>query len=922
MFLLLSRNNPYLEELNGNPNNQMAHKDLEGIEIDLKNRFKDQEKNFKLHHYQENSFESQDELISEEDDSNDNSSGNNSSSLISLNSDRKIKKMNKENNANTLNKEDQEKLIKLQKLNKFKNLIKLFDLLGTIIVIITHILSQIEDDEYYKYNKEIRISGSLLINYLYNNPENPTWENAFDDKNVNLKKLFHYCLENENETMHTKYPKKIVDYMNANNLNDFHKLTNLQILEIFNISKATFNMGNENNLNYYNFQINLKISQISNMLRIIILVLTIIVFLLYFSSWYFQYFKEEKLENELISLNKESSQDNEETKNNENIVSNINNMQKIKRFYNSTYFFYVILDFIFLALLPYPNESHNFRIKQSDNIIIYPVSSLFNAFLSFRVFYILKLINVYSLYRLPKNEKILLKNSVKPDFVFNIKAYQKKYPFFSLVFIFIITIYTFGLFVRYFEMYFWEGLLVSRQLWHYRWNAFWCLFISMTTVAFGDFYPKTHIGRVLIVLATIIGIYFISMTMKYITQKSILTDMEQKAYKLITRLRHRSQLKNVNANIIYHSLKMIQLKRRYKKSRINNNSKDFDLEFNSEKKEILEQIEEYKIFNEKLKTCDKVQTKDQLIDILEQIEKNIYDIETELDILEKMNISFSGYKNTQLLMIKFLKKSILNTQFIYEILQRNPKIFGVLGLDMNNIEKDKHKLQQQIDNLYTNYQEAGNVDSDKKDQDKENDSKLNIERKSLSPFMAMHGRNNKGKNNIYAINNNNERNNQGVKKDQFNWEKFFTPVAVSTNAGHKSKKNKRLSNASDISKFRKNNESGMGSASSTMIGNGRKILTEDLYSRELQKYTVEQNDFSDYFYSVFFEKNNDNQSKGNENMIQNVIMRNSPKTLSSVKVMKSIKNKIDAIMKQKNRNISDNSSFNSMTELKDEDNVD
>ena len=122
--------------------------------------------------------------------------------------------------------------------------------------------------------------------------------------------------------------------------------------------------------------------------------------------------------------------------------------------------------------------------------------------------------------------------------------------------------------------------------------------------------------------------------------------------------------------------------------------------------------------------------------------------------------------------------------------------------------------------------------------------------------------------------------------------------------------------------FKKINESAVGSVSSTMIGNGRKILTEDLYSRELQKYTVEQNDFSDYFYSVFFEKESDNQSKGNENLIQNVIMRNSPKTLSSVKVMKSIKNKIESIMKQKNRNISGDSSFNSMTELKDEDNVD
>jgi len=291
MFLLLSRNNPYLEELNGNPNNQMAHKDLEGIEIDLKNRFKDQEKNIKLHHFQDNTFESQDELISEDDDSNENSSQNNSSSLISLNSDNKMKKMNKENNINSMNKEDQEKLIKLEKLNKFKNLIKLFDLLGTIIVILTHVTSQFEDDEYYRYNKETRISGSLIINYLNQQSKNATWEEVFDDKRINLRKLFHYCLENENETTHTKYPKKIIDYMNKTDIKDFHNMTNLQILEAYNISRATFNFG-QGNLAYSDFQITLEVSKLSNNLRIIILVLSIVVFFLYFISWYLQYYKE------------------------------------------------------------------------------------------------------------------------------------------------------------------------------------------------------------------------------------------------------------------------------------------------------------------------------------------------------------------------------------------------------------------------------------------------------------------------------------------------------------------------------------------------------------------------------------------------------------------------------------------------------
>ena len=41
MFLLLSQSNPYFEERNNNQNNQMAHKDLEGIEMALKDRFKE-----------------------------------------------------------------------------------------------------------------------------------------------------------------------------------------------------------------------------------------------------------------------------------------------------------------------------------------------------------------------------------------------------------------------------------------------------------------------------------------------------------------------------------------------------------------------------------------------------------------------------------------------------------------------------------------------------------------------------------------------------------------------------------------------------------------------------------------------------------------------------------------------------------------
>ena len=936
MFLLLSQSNPYFEETNNNQNNQMAHKDLEGIEIDLKDRYKEQEKIIKFHHSEDNSFEVKEELVTSEDDEESvgDSSQNNSSSLISINSESKINKKLKEKRSITLKKEDQMKLYKNTKFSRFKFLSKIFDLAGIIIIIFTHILIQIEDDEFYSYNRETRISGSILLNYLYTNDSNNiTWDDVFNDERLNLKKIFFICLENENETLHKKYPKKIKEYMDKNNIQNFHNMTNAQILEAYEISKNTFGYeSNERNTNgqtsqatnrnddiltYSNYNFDLEISDLSNKFRITILILTIIAFLLFFISWYLQFYVEEEMDKMQKQLNKEVKPENEETKDNSLAPNNNSNNFKKRHFYNSIYFFYVILELIILAVIPYPGETFKFIIKYPNRILIYPFSSLFNAISSFRILFVLKLLNIYSLYRKPAEEKILIKNGIMPNFLFDLKAYHKKYPLYTLLILFIATIYIFGLLLRYFEMYYWEGATQYRQLWNYRWNSFWCVFISMTTVAFGDLFPKTYIGRIIIIFATVIGIYFIFMTMTLISQKSILSDTELKAYKLINRLIYRNLLRDVNASIIYHSLKMIQLRKKFKKKNIDN-QKSYEFEFNAEKKMILDQIELYKIYNEKLKRSDKVQTKDQLIDILEQIEKNIFDIEEQLIILEKINTSFQGFKNAQSLMLKYLKSNILNTQFIYEILQRNHKIFGVLGMDQNLAEKEKHKLRQEIDVLYTNYHEnEKNLTKNKENENNENKDYRNLNGDKKRTSIKL----NKKKNTLYILNERNERN---IHSDVFNWEKFFLPLSAQNIIGKK-RKLKRFSNAS-LSKLKRGNGSGVWSTNSTIMGDGRRIFPEDLYARELQKYNVDQNDFSQYFYSVFFQRNphhHHHQSFINDEktFIQNVIMRHSPKTPSSIKVMKNIKNKLDKYLKKYMSSSSDSKS-NSMDENKEVDNVD
>lgn len=84
----------------------------------------------------------------------------------------------------------------------------------------------------------------------------------------------------------------------------------------------------------------------------------------------------------------------------------------------------------------------------------------------------------------------------------------------------------------------------------------WFVFISMSTVGFGDFYPNTQIGRIISILACSIGVYYVSMLIVFMTKTSVLEEKETKAYQLITRFNYRKIIKNLQSKIIYHALKL------------------------------------------------------------------------------------------------------------------------------------------------------------------------------------------------------------------------------------------------------------------------------------------------------------------------------------------------------------------------------
>ena len=647
MYLLLSKTNPYLEELNRTPQGHTIQKDFDGMEIDLKNRFKS--KNLELKdNYISNNFS---ENISDEEDT------SNADSLSYISSKLKSSQIG--------NDEDLEKKKTQNTIKQLKFYIHILNIISSLFIIISVIFSQIENDQFYFDNKNYRRLGALIINLFDFNEKNKftAWKKLFNDSTLNLSSI----LERKGNLL----PTIINHYIN----NDFKytKITNFDILNAYNITLYDFNLNLISN--YKEIDIPITISDANNKIRYIILSYSLISMFFLSASRYLSFYREKRLiQNSPIP------------------------------FYKSKFCLILFFEVIFLLILPFPSLNYTWINHQLDRIIVIPLSSILNAFLTFRLFYFFQLINSLSVWDSSLSEKVLDKFYLQPNLLFTMKAYQKNNPFKTLIFLFTISCICFSLSIRVFEIYYWESFPIISQDWTFIWNALWCIFVSMTTVGYGDFFPKTHFGRIIGIFSCVVGIYFTSMMMIFLTKKSILTENELKSYKLITRLKIRYQIKDIHSYMIYHGFKMVIIKKKYQNEEMN--QKHFEINFNYEKRNIMNMIEKNKLLSEKIKTFDIIPTKDQLYDIVERIIIEIKEINNEVSILQKINNSFLSYTETQVVMIKYLKKCIQNTKLMLELIDKKPKDFGELS------KYNKENIKEVMDKIYEEHKKVSiNMDN-------------------------------------------------------------------------------------------------------------------------------------------------------------------------------------------------------------------
>ena len=190
----------------------------------------------------------------------------------------------------------------------------------------------------------------------------------------------------------------------------------------------------------------------------------------------------------------------------------------------------VPLTIFLLILFPYPGVDFKIYIPQQINYvdvdICYYFSEFLYAIMYLRFYLLVTGIFNYGKYFNPIAMRIGEKHGVRVTSNFAIKCYVNRKPLVMLLFLFLIpAVFVFGLIMRIFE----RPLHSEKNDFDYVGNAWWNIIITMTTVGYGDTFPTTNCGRLIVAISAFWGGIILSLTFSTMSTFLQLKSNEQKA---------------------------------------------------------------------------------------------------------------------------------------------------------------------------------------------------------------------------------------------------------------------------------------------------------------------------------------------------------------------------------------------------------
>ena len=265
----------------------------------------------------------------------------------------------------------------------------------------------------------------------------------------------------------------------------------------------------------------------------------------------------------------------------------LNHLGKYDNLITSGLIYYLIIEMIFIGVFfpPYLNVAITGVLL--DLYFTYNYDAIFSIIIILKSYLILRVYSYFSKWTSEEAKEICKKYKISNGIAFALKAELKYRPFIILFLSILILVALCAFCLRTFEY----GVINPKEEYKnlidgndlvYLLNCFWVIIITMVTVGYGDLYPRSHLGRGIVIIAAILGMLLTSLMIVSLGNLTEFTEQEKKAYNIIKKIQadDNALLKAGSVIGIFCKLRYeIELKKRNKKNIINmyNNNKENSL---------------------------------------------------------------------------------------------------------------------------------------------------------------------------------------------------------------------------------------------------------------------------------------------------------------------------------------------------------
>ena len=229
---------------------------------------------------------------------------------------------------------------------------------------------------------------------------------------------------------------------------------------------------------------------------------------------------------------------------------------------NTGLYKFLFVEIVLNCITPFPfiwDETYNESYSDYSTNVDYRINDIFLLVMCmFRVYLLVRTSLTLSHFMDTRSQRVCTMSGSEASFMFSIKSLMKKKPYSVLLSSLILSVALFGFVLRIFER---PLSTASGQDFNSINNAFWVTLITMTTVGYGDFFPKSNIGRLVGILIAFWGVAFVSLFVVTLTNLLLFQNGEEKSFILLQRLKSKDALKRQAVNVMTAAYRQKKTKR-------------------------------------------------------------------------------------------------------------------------------------------------------------------------------------------------------------------------------------------------------------------------------------------------------------------------------------------------------------------------